>query len=158
MPALKDEDVVKRGKKCVTGIFEASIAFSLPAIGREQSFGIVTAGKVWEDVLTKAVSNFLGSGLARFAGVESAGLKAVELHEAPLKEVKTRMLQATRRLVGRGNVGAICLGCAGMAGMNEIVREACIGELGEENGKAVVIVDGVQAGVSFLESALRVDR
>ena len=153
-PALRDEEVIQRGKKAVTGIFEASIGFSLTVIDRNKRFGIVTAGKSWEEVLTKAVSSYLGSE-SRFAGVESTGLKAVELHDAPAEEVKTRMLQATKRLLKRGNVGAICLGCAGMAGMNETVKEACIEELGEQEGKAVVIVDGVQAGISFIEGALR---
>ncbi|KAL9091657.1 MAG: hypothetical protein Q9165_004733 [Trypethelium subeluteriae] len=155
VPLLKKQDAVKRERKCVTGIFEASVGSSLLAMDREQRFGIVTAGKAWEELLTNAMSTWLGSGLERFAGVESTGLKAVELHDAPAEEVKTRMLKATTRLVKRGNVGAICLGCAGMAGMNETVREACIDELGEQKGKAVVIVDGVQAGVGFLESALR---
>ena len=154
MPLLKDQDIVKRGKKSITGIFEASVMSSLLAIGRDESFGIVTAGKAWEDILTKAASAFLGSG-ERFAGVESTGLKAVELHDAPAEEVKTRMLQATKRLAKREKLGAICLGCAGMAGTKEIVREGCIEELGEQKGKAIVIVDGVEAGVSFLESALR---
>ncbi|KAI9664834.1 MAG: hypothetical protein M1821_006282 [Bathelium mastoideum] len=156
VPALKEQDVIRREKKVVTGIFESSIGFSLLAMEREKRFGIVTAGKSWEEVLTKAVSNFLGSGLQRFAGVESTGLKAVELHDAPAEEVKTRMLQATKRLVKRENVGAICLGCAGMAGMNETVRQGCVEELGEHEGRAVVIVDGVQAGIGFIENALRI--
>jgi Asp/Glu/hydantoin racemase len=55
----------------------------------------------------------------------------------------------------KGSVGAICLGCAGMAGMDKMVREACVEELGEEKGGQVRIVDGVVAGVAWLEGAAR---
>jgi Asp/Glu/hydantoin racemase len=65
------------------------------------------------------------------------------------------MKDAVKRLLRKGKVGAICLGCAGMAGMNEMVREACVEELREEDGSRVRIVDGVQAGVAWLEGAVR---
>ena len=39
--------------------------------------------------------------------------------------------------------------------MNEMVREACVEELREEDGSRVRIVDGVQAGVAWLEGAAR---
>lgn len=47
---------------------------------------------------------------------------------------------------------------AGMAGMERWVREACIEELGYEDGKRVKIVDGVLAGVVWLEETLRMGR
>lgn len=65
------------------------------------------------------------------------------------------MVEATRRLVGAGKVGAVCLGCAGMAGMNETVREACVEELGREEGERVWVVDGVQAGAAWLVGVMR---
>lgn len=73
------------------------------------------------------------------------------------------MKNATKKLLRNGNAGgggggavkAIALGCAGMAGMDAIVREACVEELGEREGRRVKIVDGVVAGVVFLEGALR---
>jgi len=151
---------LKAKGKPVTGIFEASIATSLQIIGPHEKFGIVSTGKVWEQVLTEAVKDFLGSGKEmsrRFAGVETTGLNATELHGAPPEEVRTRMKEATRWLVRKGNVGAICLGCAGMAGMNEMVREAAIEELGEDKGRCVRIVDGVQAGIAWLEGAVRTE-
>ena len=64
------------------------------------------------------------------------------------------MRDATKRLLQRGDVATICLGCAGMSGMNEIVREAAIEELGT-SGSIINIVDGVQAAVSWLQGALR---
>ncbi|OJD30694.1 hydantoin racemase [Diplodia corticola] len=162
--ALKAELAALDSTKPVTGIFEASVATALQAaVPPRGKFGIVSTGKVWEGILEGAVVEFLGlgsggggGGEGRFAGTETTGLMATELHEVEAGEVKRRMVEATRRLVGRGDVGAVCLGCAGMAGMNEMVREACMAELGEEEGKRVVIVDGVQAGVAWLEGMMRI--
>lgn len=158
MPLLKDEPGVKNSRKPVTGIFEASVGTSLQIIHPEEKFGIVSTGKVWESILTDATVAFLGTGSQaskRFAGVETTGLNATDLHDAPAEEVRRRMKDAVKRLLKKGKVGAICLGCAGMAGMDEMVREACVEELGEEEGKRVRIVDGVTAGVAWLEGAVR---
>lgn len=70
------------------------------------------------------------------------------------------MKDAVKRLLregkdGKGEIGAICLGCAGMSGMDEMVREACVEELGEGKGRGIRIVDGVVAGVAWLEGAIR---
>ena len=96
----------------------------------------------------------------RFAGVETTGLDATDLHDAPAEEVRKRMKDAVKRLLRDENgeerrVGAICLGCAGMAGMDEMVREACVEAVGEVEGKRIRIVDGVVAGVVWLEGMLR---
>ncbi|RDI87961.1 tRNA pseudouridine(32) synthase [Venturia inaequalis] len=160
VPKLKDEKEIATSGKSVTGIFEASVATSLQLIHPSEKFGIVSTGKVWEVILTEAVEAYLGTSRGgdvskRFAGVETTGLNATELHDMPQDEVRKRMKDATKRLVGKGDVGAVCLGCAGMAGMDEMVREACIEELGEEKGKRVRIVDGVTAGVAWLEGAVR---
>ncbi|KAK0664278.1 Uncharacterized protein DIS24_g699 [Lasiodiplodia hormozganensis] len=157
--ALKAELAQKSINKPVTGIFEASVATALQVIAPKQKFGIVSTGKVWEEILGEAVVGFLGleGGKGkRFAGTETTGLTATELHEVEAGEVRRRMMEATKRLVRRGDVGAVCLGCAGMAGMNEMVREACVEELGEEEGRKVFIVDGVQAGVAWLEGMMRI--
>jgi Asp/Glu/hydantoin racemase len=73
----------------------------------------------------------------------------------PAEEVRNKMKEATKRLLRLGNVTVVCLGCAGMAGMNEMVREAAVEELGQEKGAKVRIVDGVQAGIGSLEALLR---
>lgn len=148
----------------MTGIFEASVAAALQAIHPNQPFGIVSTGKVWEQILRDAVIAFLGFDRAgagkRFAGVQTTGLNATDLHDAPAQEVRTRMKDAVKRLVrngqlGGGEVGAICLGCAGMAGMDEMVREACVEEKGQIEGQQVRIIDGVVAGSAWLEGMLR---
>ncbi|KAF2762673.1 hypothetical protein EJ05DRAFT_471643 [Pseudovirgaria hyperparasitica] len=144
----------------VTGIFEASVGLALQIIAPSEKFGIVSTGKAWEDILTEAVAEFLGTHSTdskRFAGVETTGLNASDLHDAPAEVVRKRMKDAVHRLLQKGSVGAICLGCAGMAGMNEMVREACVEALGEVGGRHIRIVDGVQAGAAWLEGVLRAE-
>jgi Asp/Glu/hydantoin racemase len=160
VPWLKEQDIVATQGKWVTGIFEASVATSLQLIKPSQRFGIVSTGKVWEEILSDAAAALLGTdskASKKFAGVETTGLNATELHDAPAEEVRSKMMEATKRLLRKGNVGAVCLGCAGMSGMNEMVRQAAVEELGEQAGKQVRIVDGVQAGVAWLEGATRTD-
>lgn len=154
---LKSEETIRNHPgKLVTGIFEASITSSLQFIQNDQKFGIVSTGKVWEQILSVGVHQFLGTkSCERFSGVQTTGLNATELHTAPQEEVRERMKEATKRLVKDGDVGAVCLGCAGMSGMDDIVREACVEALGNEKGRRVKIVDGVQAGVLWLDGCLK---
>ncbi|EPS25248.1 hypothetical protein POX_c03651 [Penicillium oxalicum] len=152
-------------RRFVTGIFEASVttsmslisAFNLTSVqyAREQvedSFGIVTTGSAWKQELTNAVTEMLvGKGRdppACFAGVATTGLSAIELHHTDPREVKRRISEATASLLRNSKtfVAAVCLGCAGMVGMDEAVREGCIAAYGESNGSRVRIVDGVLAG------------
>lgn len=141
--------------KVVAGIFEASVAVCLQSINTNEKFGIVSTGSQWEEILGEAVEDLLGSKTpARYAGTETTGLNADELHTTAADEVDDRMKAATKQLLTNG-ASAICLGCAGMAGMDRTVRKACIEQLGEQAGQRIKIVDGVVSGVSFLESALR---
>ncbi|KAJ5161650.1 hypothetical protein N7492_007042 [Penicillium capsulatum] len=163
------------GKKYVTGIFEASITASLSLISAfdfvqpgqlqkkqvDEAFGIVTTGSAWKEELSKAVADMLngaGHGSAsRFAGVETTGLTAVQLHTTAWEEVRRRIIDATHRLLGNAPnfVGAICLGCAGMADMEESVREGCIQAYGQIEGHRVKIIDGVVAGAGTLVTACK---
>ncbi|KAF8467362.1 Asp/Glu/hydantoin racemase [Kalaharituber pfeilii] len=155
-------------KKFVLGIFESSIlhAFTLidsTIINADSSkpprWGIVTTGKAWEELLTAGVGRFLGikGGMGRFAGVASTGVKAVELHTLPKEEVQGKMKDAVKKLLTLddegGKVTAICLGCAGMVGLEEIVKEASRDAGYPEGGLRVV--DGVKAGVLMLEGILK---
>ena len=92
--------------------------------------------------------NERGGGPERgFAGVETTGLNAKELHEVPPEVVRRKLEEATGRLVGVGGLRAVLLGCAGMAGMEEWV--------GNVVGREVWVVDGVKAGVGALQGVLR---
>ena len=143
------------GNKPVTGIFEASVATCLQSISIDSKFGIVSTGKQWEEILSDAVTPLLGcNSSARYGGTETTGLNADELHTTPKEEVDKRMKDGTKKLLEK-DVKAICLGCAGMAGMDRTVRQACLETLGEPDGWRVKIVDGVVSGVIFLEGELR---
>src|SRR5437773_6625142 len=74
---------------------------------------------------------------------------------SPAGEVRKRMMGATKRLLSKG-VAVICVGCAGIAGMDRIVRDACVQELGEEQGLKVRIIDGVKSGQVALEGLVKV--
>jgi Asp/Glu/hydantoin racemase len=164
----------RRARKYVSGIFEASIAQCLaltrsfgPAAVKSSvsasSFGIVTTGSIWEDELSRALTQLLlgdtaeRSELDCFAGVATTGLTAVELHTMPSQEVKARITDATARLIqgAKHQVAAVCLGCAGMAGMDAAVRAGCIRALGPIEGEQVMIVDGVVSGIGMLVTACK---
>ncbi|KAI5477426.1 Armadillo repeat containing protein [Pseudohyphozyma bogoriensis] len=151
-------ELKKHTTKPVIGIFEASVSASLmllPSTGPTSKFGIVSTGKVWEELLDSGVKTYLGGeGRGRYGGCETTGLNATDLHDSPVDVVEGRMKDAVKRLVRRG-VRAVCLGCAGMVGMEEMVRRACVEELGEEEGAKVRIVDGVKAGYLMLEGLVK---
>ena len=108
--------------------------------------------------MNKAVAEILGStSSSRYAGTETTALNAVELHTTSKDEVDRRMKDATKRLLSR-KARAICLGCAGMAGMDRTIREACIEFLGEEDGRRITIVDGVISGANYLQGVVRSHR
>ena len=147
----------------VMGIFEASILTALsilPTSSRDGRFGIVSTGKYWEKVLMDGVKGFLGTSPGtkntKFAAVSTTGLNADQLHSMPKEEVRDRMKSAVKSLMKEnGDVSVIILGCAGMAGLDDVVREALIEKYGERLGKAVHILDGVKCGIGMLENLLR---
>ncbi|KAK2744142.1 hypothetical protein FQN57_004402 [Myotisia sp. PD_48] len=182
--ALLDKNKQLKKKQYVMGIMEASIWASLalttffnfdrPAttaldrtVAGSMDFGIVTTADTWKEELTWAVRKMLlrgrGGGLDSdiqvegFAGVETTGLTAAELHTIAQGEVSLRISDATKNLIEGASrpVTTICLGCAGMAGMDDAVREGCIRALGKEKGSQVRIIDGVSAGIGFLVSSCK---
>lgn len=133
------------------GIFEASVLHALAKTGPDEKFGIVTTGQVWETLLTNALHDFLGATAStRFAGVATTGYTAIELHQVSQELVYRRIGEGARSLVEEKGARAICLGCAGMVGMEEAIVEA----LGEEWSGKVSIIDGVQAGVHLLDGMI----
>lgn len=89
-----------------------------------------------------------------FAGVETLGLNAGDLHkEGGEEQVKKAVMAATGRLINADPVmetKVIVLGCAGMAGMEEWVRKEA-----ERRDNKVRVVDGVKAGVGILQGLVR---
>ncbi|KAK5651687.1 hypothetical protein OQA88_11753 [Cercophora sp. LCS_1] len=149
-----------RGKLVVSGIFEAGIQASLVLTGSTSKWGIVTTGKFWEVHLSSGVNAYLGADPEavnhKFAGVQSTGLDAGDFHGGVDPSViREKLKDATKRLLRQGSVECVVMGCAGMAGLEEIIRSAAIEEYGPEQGKEVFIIDGVRAGVGLLEQTVR---
>ena len=138
------------------GIFEASLFKAMGLLKEGEGFGIVSTGKFWEENLSEEVRKGDVEDInERFLGVTTTGLSAGELHEREEAEVKEKLKGATKELLRKGKVGAVCLGCAGMTGMEKTVREACREEYGQE-GEGVRVVDGFLAALEHLASLLPV--
>ncbi|KAK4200916.1 Asp/Glu/Hydantoin racemase-domain-containing protein, partial [Triangularia verruculosa] len=141
----------------VTGIFEASIVTSLSLLPYQENWGIVTTGKFWEKHLSDGVHTFVGSehNNSRFAGVETTGLNAGDFHGGVDPDVvRQKLCEATKRLLDRG-AQAVVMGCAGMAGLEDIIRSVATEERGAEAGRKLFVIDGVKAGMGLLEQMVR---
>ncbi|KAL8894049.1 MAG: hypothetical protein Q9192_004671 [Flavoplaca navasiana] len=141
---------------------------------KKRKFGIISTGLQWKNILNDALTADvgIGAGLGKegakrwFAGTECVGVDAGDLHpsEPPPhtpnvgegepesgNKIKNAVMAATGRLLDRGDVGVIMLGCAGMVGMEEWARE----EVVRRGLEGVRVVDGVKAGVGVLQGIVR---
>ncbi|GBU14883.1 hypothetical protein AwPolaro_02610 [Polaromonas sp.] len=85
------------------------------------------------------------SGLyARCASVRSSGLAVLELEEDTARSLEAIIRQA-ELAVNEDKAEVICLGCGGMAGLDEQIRQRT----------GVPVVDGVTAAVTIAESLVR---
>lgn len=80
----------------------------------------------------------------RCASVRASGLAVLELEENPQRAVDAIVEQA-ERAVREDKAEVICLGCGGMAGLDEQIRQRT----------GVPVVDGVSAAVTIAESLVR---
>ncbi|KUI63164.1 hypothetical protein VP1G_10288 [Cytospora mali] len=149
----------------VTGIFEASILATLPLLQRVDDgatgWGIVTTGKFWEDHLTAGIKNYLGQSGEQdnslFLGVHSTGLSAADFHSGHVSPelVRQRLKEATKRLLHKGPVHCVVMGCAGMAGLEDMVRSTVREEYSQAMAERVFVIDGVRAGIGALEQMVK---
>ncbi|RXW20373.1 hypothetical protein EST38_g5478 [Candolleomyces aberdarensis] len=138
-------------KKPVVGILESSIVHAL-FVGHR--FGIITTGTGYGYIYHKDVKNFLGATSDRFAGLLTTGVGVVELREGDKETVERKIKETSVKMVGEKGADVILLGCAGMAGMEELVKGAVRdAKLGD-----VKVVDGAKAGVEFLAGLARLDK
>ncbi|EPE02656.1 hydantoin racemase [Ophiostoma piceae UAMH 11346] len=168
-PLVPKLSELMQGKILVTGIFEASILTALTLLPAYYSssetvpstWGVVTTGTFWEEHLSAGVTKFLGASASgsdknKFAGVYSTGLTAGDFHGGVTQEtITSRLKDATKALLRSSPVGCVVMGCAGMAGLEEIIRSAAVEEYGAERGAQVYIIDGVKAGVGLLDQAAK---
>ncbi|MFS0826464.1 aspartate/glutamate racemase family protein [Pseudomonas phoenicis] len=80
----------------------------------------------------------------RCASVRASGLAVLELESDPRRAVQAIVEQA-ERAVRDDKAEVICLGCGGMAGLDEEIRQRT----------GVPVVDGVSAAVTIAESLVR---
>ncbi|KAI1200248.1 hydantoin racemase [Nemania serpens] len=149
----------------VTGIFEATVLSALSLLRPGGKWGIVTTGKFWEGHLSDGVGTFLGADgnintNARFAGVQSTGLDASDFHRGvDPAVVREKLKAATKRLLGAGDVQVVVMGCAGMAGLEDVIREAADEARGAAFAYSVLhVIDGVRAGVMLVDHMIRNQR
>jgi len=148
------------GRLAVTGIFEASVLTCLSLLRPGKKWGIVTTGKFWEEHLSVGVNHFLGTEAhganSKFAGVETTGLTAGDFHGGLDPEVvRQKLRDATGRLLEQGDVECVVMGCAGMAGLEEIIRSVAVDKYGAAEAKQLLVIDGVRAGLGLLEQMMR---
>lgn len=121
------------------GIMEASILHALPLGDR---FSIVTTSPRWQPLLEEGV-RLMGLE-SRCASVRSSGLAVLDLDALPADQVRERLGREARAAVEQDGAEVVCLGCAGMAGLEEAVRAA----------SGVPVIDGVRAGVALVQSLI----
>lgn len=80
----------------------------------------------------------------RCASVRASGMSVLELEEFPERAVEAIIEQAIDA-VTRDKAEVICLGCGGMAGLDQLIRDRA----------GVPVVDGVTAAVALAESLVR---
>jgi Asp/Glu/hydantoin racemase len=148
----------------VIGIFEASILTALSLLGPQEKWGIVTTGKFWEEHLSDGVKSFLGASStdsnSKFAGVESTGLNASDFHHGvDPAVVEGKIKDATKRLLSKGDVNCIVMGCAGMAGLEDVIRAAACDAKGEPFAYDTLhVVDGLRAGIMQIDHMIKNQR
>lgn len=125
--------------KPVVGIAEASMLIAC-LLGHH--FSVVTTNAEWEPLLWDAVRHY---GMTeRCASVRSTGMPVLALESASPEETYTQIAGAARQAVDIDGAEVICLGCAGMTGLDKRLE-------GELN---VPVVDGVVGAMKLLEGIL----
>jgi allantoin racemase len=125
--------------KPVLGIAEASMYVAC-MLGYK--FSVVTTNREWEPLLWDAVRHY---GLAeRCASVRSTGMPVLALESASPEETYQMILAAARQAMEKDGAEVICLGCAGMTGLDKKL----------EAELHIPVVDGVVSALKLLEGLL----
>ncbi len=123
-------------EKPVLGIAEASMYVAC-MLG--YSFSVVTTNEEWEPLLRDAVRHY---GLAdRCASVRSTRMPVLALEQSSPVETTNLILKTARQAIDEDDAEVICLGCAGMAGMDKELQAAL----------GVPVLDGVVCALKLLE-------
>lgn len=126
-------------QKPVLGIAEASMYVAC-MLGHR--FSVVTTNEEWEPLLWDAARHY---GLAdRCASVRSTRMPVLALEQASPEETTELILKAAQQAIDEDDAEVICLGCAGMAGMDKALQEVL----------GVPVLDGVVCALKLLEGLI----
>lgn len=122
--------------KPVLGIAEASMYLAC-MVGHK--FSVVTTNNEWGPLLWDAVHHY---GLAeRCASVRTTGMAVLDLEAGGEQDTFSLILEGARQAINQDGAEVICLGCAGMAGLDKQLEEAL----------DVPVIDGVIGALKLLE-------
>ena len=122
--------------KPVMGIAEATMYVAC-MLGYK--FSVVTTNDEWGPLLWDAVRRY---GLAeRCASVRTTGMPVLALEASSEEETAAMILDAAHKAVNQDGAEVICLGCAGMSGMDKSLEQAI----------GVPVLDGVVCALKLLE-------
>ncbi|KAF9496930.1 hypothetical protein BDN71DRAFT_1468196 [Pleurotus eryngii] len=134
-------------KPCI-GIFDASVVHALSSGSK---FGILTTGAAMVPAIDVAVTAFLGGISGRYVGCIASGLGVVELQTSSDRGTIEGHIKGTAAKVSALGADVIILGCAGMSGMEDLVKAG----VAEAGGRPVAVIDGAKAGVQVLAGLVR---
>lgn len=143
----------------VMHLLESGLIAGLTSSGG-RPIGIITTGADMVRDIDAGIAAFFGSsakGNDRYAGCIATNLGVLQLRDLSQKEhVEETIRRQCAELAKRG-IGAVILGCAGMAGMEAIVRKGLADHLGKEANR-VAIIDTAKAGLHLLTAQTRLNK
>ena len=135
--------------KQTIGVLEASIAAAL--LSPSKKFGFVTTSTHWIHEFEDAVTQTIGSTASeRFVGTACSNFEVTELRTAKESTVNAKLIQCAQSLVEKG-AGTIILGCAGMAGKADYVKQ----QLREINSQRIDVIDGISVAVDQMKMLVK---
>ncbi|KIW92205.1 uncharacterized protein Z519_07189 [Cladophialophora bantiana CBS 173.52] len=147
---------VRVDPKPIVGIFEASIYAALSGLQPAKRFAILTTGEAYEKQLQEGVVRLLGKSRADscFAGVVSTGVDILDFAKNSQGIVEAKIKAGVKKLLGKSEIAAICIGGVILFGMESLVREACLEELESEAGREIIVIDQLEAGAVMVRYAV----
>ncbi|KAL9934335.1 hypothetical protein V8E36_006791 [Tilletia maclaganii] len=130
-------------------ILEAGVLHALP-LG--QRFGIITTGSEVVGDIDRGVRDILGANSYRYIGTLATNLGVLELQTATgagREKVNATLRAGARSLVERG-AEVVILGCAGMTGMESVIRAGAAEASLNGGGRPIAVIDGAKAGIQIL--------
>ncbi|KAJ3055232.1 hypothetical protein HK097_011115 [Rhizophlyctis rosea] len=159
----------------IAGIFESSL---YAALQLGSTFGIVTTGTQWEDIMMKGIPEPGGVVGSRCVGVRGTGIGVLELEsggdgakEMNCTDYADNVDRMYRILLGKAleliacGAEVILLGCAGMSLWRERIQtgvwdalQVQSRKLGQERAVYVPVVDGVKAAIEQAAAMCRMNK